>query len=865
MNRTPQRCMRNLLSSSNDPCIRHTFRTLGKKWIPQGGGPPANQTRNNRTNPTRPKPNKGRTNAKKAFRKIGGTRRWQGFINMLRGVNQFPLTRVPHQQSGIPILQAHVVAPPQPTTSSAAIPILSCGYNTFLATYMPNSVGSYSDPPAEANSQDTAGGTTLYMCTTYSQAISAMTIAGSVQGQYAGFGASASASYADTLTITNTCVTVVCTGYNTSTQTITDASASTNLATLSTDGSFNSIMSQYGDSYVVSTTVGCQFIGTYVFQSTSVQQQTAITASLSASYSEGATSASANISDTMSNCAEENSCTMTYSSQQYGMSSPYTGTPPTNYDIGDASGAIEWASYAATTPGNFVVNQVVMGLESLPGFDGSSDGWLNVIANRTTAVGTATQANDTGAPMTIWEQAYTIQNAYNQNTLITLVYQTYNITYDTLPYNSANQAYTDLNNVIAVLTGISSNPTVLYTFDNSDYPTLTPGSTTAYVTIAPNLYAPSPGYEVPNATTGYGGNDLSQTSYVGSNNTAMAGVGYGRYFADAEPASVYNLQTITKIQTSYNTPNYNNSAYMLTMTSIGTNSATGQENYTPSLPYVITNGVPQSSTYTAPFTPAQYVNPYTYPNGNTTTYTTNYYPYMTNIYASTCNCQYWGMSIAAIQLYYRTPGTWDYSINGNAYYVGPTSGTYAMSYYAPYEYIGSKVASDYGYAALEQPLPNFPIDGYQQYSKHTVYTAAEFQYSYGVSLNYLGAPNTTSASSQGMLTNYAGGAGSGNCAYPVKNLTQAFGNNTTSNSPNLMLGQAGMQISWDTPANNNVFMGYSGFATSGFWYNPPMGGDTQITCLYPIIVNIPQSVGQYAPLVTGVPATVSNIGTLTYV
>jgi len=811
------------------------------------------------------------TNAKKAFRNIGGTRRWQGFINMLRGVNQFPLTRVPHLQPAI--LQAHattIVTPPQPTTSSAAIPILSCGYNTFLATYLPNSVGAYSDPPAQANSQDTAGGTTLYMCTTYSQTISAMTIAGSVQGQYAGFGASASASYADTLTITNTCVTVVCTGYNTSTQTITDASASTNLATLSTDGSFNSIMSQYGDSYVSSVTVGCQFIGTYVFQSTSVEQQTAITTSLSASYAEGATSASANISDTMSNCAEDNSCTMTYSSVQYGMSSPYTGTPPT-YDIGDASGAIEWASYASTTPGNFVVNQTVIGLEGLPGFDGSSDGWVNVIANRTTAVGTATQANDTGAPLTIWEQAYTIQNAYNQNTLITLVYQTYNITYDQLPYNSANQAYTDLTNVIAVLTSISNNPTVLYTFDNSDYPTLTTGSTTAYVTIAPVLNTTmSAGYEVPNAITGYSGNDLSQTSYVGANNQAIANVGGGQYFADAEPASVYNLQTITKIQTSYNTQNYNNSAYMLTMTSIGTNSATGQEDYTPSAPYVITNGVPQSSTYTAPFTPAQYVNPYTYPNGNTTTYTTNYYPYMSNIWAasSACNAASYGIvgvSIAGIQLYYRSPGTWNFSNpnNANAYYVGPSSGgTYAMSYYAPYENIGSKVASDFGYAALEQPVPTFPIDGYQAYKNHTVYTAAQFQYSYGVSLNIFNTPSTTSSTSQGLLTNYANGDG---CAGASNNLVQVFGNNSLSWTSAYFQGQLGMQISWDTPLNNNVFMGFSGFATSGFWYGPPQANYTMVTCLYPIVVTIPASVGTFAPLVTGVPATVSNIGTLTYV
>lgn len=237
------------------------------------------------------------------------------------------------------------------------------------------------------------------VCTDTASLYQAMNISGSVSASFGLGSVDAKMSFAQSLNVTSTSVTVVV-----YTNVITDSSSCGDVKlNVAPPKDITNFFLPYGDSYVSSITKGAEYIAVYVFQSTSITDQQSITASLNASDF----GVSAQLSTAISSISTSTSTNVSMSQLMTGVSKP---AYPNENDM--ITFALNFGTTKIDAP--TVISFETTGYEHVPGlalFTKLQDNRNLILGNG--APGDPGLAGDYAALTLVLNQIDAIQNVYS--------------------------------------------------------------------------------------------------------------------------------------------------------------------------------------------------------------------------------------------------------------------------------------------------------------------------------------------------------------------------------------------------------------------------------------------------------------------
>lgn len=348
------------------------------------------------------------------------------------------------------------------------------GFDSFIGQGKDTALSGTSSTPTSLS--DGTVVSEVSICTTTDSVSKALSI--SASASYSSLDASVSdkASFVQSLNMTSTSVVVVVHTYIQVSQSVVSYALASGVtapdanASPTSQDTIQAFFQAYGDSYVSAMTIGGEYYAAFVYESTSVETQTAITNDLSASVG----TVNANLSATISNTAESTTTSVQASQQLIGS----TSTLP---DVDDVDAIISFASSFSASMINApeLLSFSTAGYESVPGITTT---WNNVAANR--KLMSAQSSSD-------WpwvDVGTTLDSLYTACQTIATMYANYSYTADTTFATNSVLIQTDYDAFNSLLAGVEADVNTVQPAP-SPYQSLSLGTPLVTYTINPALVA----------------------------------------------------------------------------------------------------------------------------------------------------------------------------------------------------------------------------------------------------------------------------------------------------------------------------------------------------------------------------------------
>ncbi len=280
--------------------------------------------------------------------------------------------------------------------------------------------------------------TNVTVCTDTSSVQQALSASASVSDGFADFSVSASAKFAQSLNLSSTSVVVIVNCVHVIGETQANQYSLKMPPGVTAQGFFDN----YGDSFVSAIVLGGQYYAAFVFDSTSTEEQTQISAQLSGS----AGTLSASLSATLSSASSATSTTMRMSQKVMGIEKP-PALP------GDANGIVQFAlSFGSLT------------IDSPQVLCFAVTGYEHVMSNPAFFTAVVTNRNLLGtASLTPFIDATNVLAALSgQVASIQQMYTAYGYTGDSQFATNAAQTAADQKSLAALIANIENNVTATY-------------------------------------------------------------------------------------------------------------------------------------------------------------------------------------------------------------------------------------------------------------------------------------------------------------------------------------------------------------------------------------------------------------------
>lgn len=320
---------------------------------------------------------------------------------------------------------------------------------------------------------NTTSGATISVCITAEQVSTVMSISGSASASYFGTSASAKADYYQSLQISTYTVTLVVYSYAQTQHTLTNPIFNPALPIPAGDEETVNFFLSYGDAFLQQTTVGGEYIASFVFYCQTEQEQQSLTASLSANGIYGGASVTAGLQTSLNEVTK--SCNIKYTIKQF-MSGVVDALPSVD---GICAYAEQFPAKAAN--GNAVISYETRGYETIPGL--YSEQFKKIADNRNHMVG---DEFNSGLAASLTD----IQGAIDAMTTLQDVYHYYSQRnpngkfVDALLDQNLVTATVDKNQILDQMQAYCKNP--LQDFPPLNLPALSNG--TPVLSITPGIY-----------------------------------------------------------------------------------------------------------------------------------------------------------------------------------------------------------------------------------------------------------------------------------------------------------------------------------------------------------------------------------------